>query len=175
MKTNYSLFRITVLVLIGTAVAVFIIAACTSPPHKTVDVTAQTIGTQQAGRPYLINLTQGAVYDVSAGVNYGRVEVRTSNGDIPLENFTRQRGFSGGKRLLLGSSLVDLVDFIPPNAGGFAEATCDKQSKTCNCTGRKDCSDLSQSGKCKSGPSDAICGDGFGGGKGWGCTCARKS
>src|SRR4029453_12289222 len=125
------------------------------------------------GKSFLISLAwRGFRYDGAVGVDYGRVELRTSDGDIALNEFIRRRGFSAGERLLLGSSLSDLVDLIPPDAGGFAEASCGQG--TCTCTGRKDCSDLSRSGKCKSGPSDAICGTGFGGGSGWGCTCAKK-
>ena len=174
MKKQYSLFRLAVLVITGIAAVVLTIASCTTTSEKPVRVTAQTIASQQAGSRYLIDVTrEGAVYDVAPGVDYGRIELRTSSGDMPLNNFVRRRGFSTGKELLLASSLVDLVDFIPPEAGGFAEASC--EGKTCYCTGRKDCSDLSRSGKCKSGPSDAACGDGYGGGKGWGCICAKKS
>jgi hypothetical protein len=173
MKRNYSLFKIAVLVVLGTAAAVFAVASCTVRSQKTVQVTAETIANQPAGKAYVIDLTRrGVRYDVAAGVDYGRVELRTSDGDIALNEFIRRQGFSAGERLLLGSSLSDLVDLIPPDAGGFAEASC--SGGTCTCTGRKDCSDLSRSGKCKSGPTDAICGAGFGGGSGWGCTCAKK-
>src|SRR4029453_254481 len=115
---------------------------------------------------------RGVRYDVDAGVDYGRVEVRTSDGDIALNDFVRRRGYLGGERLLLGSSLEDLVDLLPPDAGGFAEASC--SGGQCWCKGRKDCSDLSKSGKCKSGPTDASCCKGCGGGSGWGCTCAKR-
>ena len=157
-----------------TAVALFAVTSCTARPGKPVQVTAQAISSQPAGKHYVIDLTRrGAIYDVAAGVDYGRVEVRTSNGDIALNDFVRGRGFSTGERLLLGSSLGDLVNLIPPNAGGFAEASC--QGGECSCTGRKDCSDLSKSGKCKSGPNDAICGKGYGGGSGWGCICSKRT
>ena len=123
-----------------------------------MQVTAQTLASQQAGRPYVIELTRrGAIYDVAAGVDYGRVEVRTSNGDIALNKFLRQRGYSARGRLLLGNSLGDLVNLLPPDAGPVAEAHC--AEKTCSCVGRKDCSDLSRSGKCKSGANDATCVD----------------
>ena len=160
-----------------TAVAVFAVASCSARPEKPVQVTAQTIASQQAGRPYVIDLTRrGAIYDVAAGVDYGRVEVRTSNGDIALNEFLRRRGYSAGERLLLGSSLGDLVNLLPPDAGPVAEAKpCDEQIGACWCVGRKDCSNLSQSGKCKSGPNDAVCGKGVGSpGSSWGCFCVMK-
>ena len=172
MKRNYSVFKITVLVVMGTAVVVLAVASCTARPQKTVQVTAETIDKQPPGRAYVIDLTRrGVRYDVAAGVDYGRVEVRTSDGDIALNDFVRRRGYSGGERLLLGSRLSDLINLLPPEGGGVAEASCG--GGTCTCTGRKDCSDLSKSGKCKSGPSDATCCKGCGGGSGWGCTCAK--
>ena len=80
-----------------------------------MQVTAQTVASQQAGRQYVIDVTrEGAVYDVAAGIDYGRVEVRTSNGDIPLNKFARQRGFSTGNKLLLATSLSDLVGLYLP-------------------------------------------------------------
>jgi hypothetical protein len=177
MKRNYSLFKIAVLVVIGTAVAVLAVISCTGRPEKPVQVTAQMIASQQGGRPYVIDLTRrGAIYDVAAGADYGRVEVRTSGGNIALNDFVRRRGFSAGERLLLGS-LSDLVNLLPPDGGHVAKFSCegpDNLIGECSCTGRKDCSDLSSSGKCKSGPENAVCGKGAGGGSGWGCACDMK-
>jgi hypothetical protein len=174
MKRNYSLFKIAVLGVIGTAVAVLAVISCTDRPQKAVQVTAQMIASQQAGRPYVIDLTRrGAIYDVAAGADYGRVEVRTSDGNIALNDFVRRRRFPAGERLLLGS-LSDLVNLLPPDGGHVAEFSCegpDNLIGECTCNGRKDCSDLSKSGKCKSGPENAGCGNGAGGGSGWGCWC----
>jgi len=158
------------------AVTVFAVASCSGEREKPVQVTAQTIASQPAERPYVIDLTRsGASYDVAAGLEYTRLQVRTSTGDMGLNEFVSRRRHSAGKRLLLGSSLDDLIDALPPDSGGgVAEATCDRGVNSCYCNGRKDCSDLSKSGKCKSGPSDAICGEGAGGGTGWGCSCRMK-
>jgi hypothetical protein len=169
MKRNYSLFKIAVLVVIGTAAAVLALASCPARPEKPLQVTAQTIASQKAGRPYLIDLTRrGATYDVAAGVDYGRVEVRTSDGDIALNDFLRRRGLKAGERLLLGS-LSDLVNLLPPDAGGVVKYDCDQTG--CLCRSRKDCSDLSKSGKCASGPDKAVC---AGGGSSFVCYCDRN-
>ena len=165
------------------AVAALALASCsTLSPTKHVQVTNQTLAAQSASKPYVIDLTRdGTTYDVAAGVDTGRVRVRTSpNEEIALSEFLSRQKAKPGERVLLGS-LSDLVEALPPDEGGggvggtgVAEASCDKSASSCYCNGRKDCSDLSKSGKCKPGPSDATCGQGHGGGKGFGCTCAMK-
>jgi hypothetical protein len=166
------------------AIAALALASCSTAgrerPARQVQVTNQTIASQQAGSPYVIDLTRsGTTYDVAAGIDASRVRVRTSSKEeITLAEFVRrQKGNYAGQRVLLGS-LGDLVDVLPPDGGGaVSEAECKKDPRgggTCTCAGRKDCSDLSRSGKCKSGPADAICGTGAGGGSGFGCTCDMK-
>ena len=155
------------------ALVVLAFASCSTAAPQ-VQVTSQMLANHSASHPYVIDLTRsGTTYDVAGDIDYSRVRVRTpSRGVMTMEDFLSHRG--GGKtgeRLLLGD-LGDLIGLLPPDAGGVSEAQCGQG--TCTCTGRKDCSDLSKSGKCKSGPADAICGKGFGGGSGWGCTCAMK-
>ena len=155
------------------ALVVFAFASCSTSPQ--VQVTSQTLATHSASHPYVIDLTRsGTTYEVAGDIDYSRVRVRTASGGLmTMEDFLSQRaGQKTGERVLLGE-LDDLVVLLPPdNNDGVSEAQCGQG--TCTCTGRKDCSDLSKSGKCKSGPSDAICGKGFGGGSKWGCTCAMK-
>jgi hypothetical protein len=164
--------------IIVTIAALALTSCSTLMPTKQVKVTDQTIAAQPAGTPYVIDLTRGGTtYDVAAGVDARRVRVRTStNEEIALSEFLSRQKAKPGERVLLGS-LSDLVDVLPPDGGGgggsgVAEAQCSGGS--CWCGGRKDCSDLSKSGKCKSGPNDAVCGEGMGGNPGFGCTCARK-
>ena len=155
------------------------LASCSAlSPTKQVQVTNQTIAAQPAGKPYVIDLTRsGTTYDVAAGTDASRIRVRTSsNEEIAMSEFLSRRNVKPGERVLLGS-LNELVDVLPPDGGGagggsVAEAQCSGGS--CWCSGRKDCSDLSKSGKCKSGPNDAVCGAGMGGDPGFGCTCERK-
>ena len=154
------------------ALVVFACASCSTSPQ--VHVTSQTLATHSASHPYVIDSTRsGTTYDVAGDIDYSRVRVRTASGGLmTMEDFlSRGAGQKTGERLLLGE-LDDLVVLLPPDNDGVSEAQCGQG--TCTCTGRKDCSDLSKSGKCKSGPADAICGKGFGGGSKWGCTCAMK-
>ena len=66
------------------AVAVLALASCSTAGDekqvKEVRVTNQTIATQPAGAPYVIDLTRsGTTYDVAAGIDSSRVRVRTSS------------------------------------------------------------------------------------------------
>ena len=150
------------------ALMVIVLASC-STSGGPVRITNRTLTSHSKSNPYVIDLTDnGKAYDIASDVDYTRLAVRT---DMPMEGFIRQRGGQAGQRILLGD-LSDLVVLLPPDTEGTMAAQC--QGGTCTCTGRKDCSDLSRSGKCKSGPNDAICGKGYGGGSGWGCTCANR-
>jgi hypothetical protein len=150
------------------AVTVFALASC-STAGGPVQVTNQTLANHSASSPYVIDLTStGDTYDVAGDIDYSRVRIRT---DLPMEDFIRQRGGKAGQRVLLGD-LSDLVVLLPPDSDGGVAAECSFGG--CTCKGRKDCSDLSKSGKCKSGPNSAACGQGYGGGSGWGCTCDKK-
>ena len=160
------------------ALAVLALASCSTaaPSRRTerVQVTDQAIAAQAAGGPYVVDLTRvGTVYEIAPGIDASRVRVRTSSQqEIPLTEFVSRMGrHAAGERLLLGSSLDDIIVAQPGDA--VAEASCDKKSGSCSCTGRKDCSDLSKSGKCKSGPTDAGCWT-TGSGAFGGCICAMK-
>ena len=104
------------------AVAVLALASCSTAGDekqvKEVRVTNQTIATQPAGAPYVIDLTRsGTTYDVAAGIDSSRVRVRTSSKEeMTLTEFvSRQKGNYAGQRLLLGS-LNDLIVVLPPKA-----------------------------------------------------------
>lgn len=163
------------LVILGVAVLA-LVSCATAGQRKPIEplvVTKELVASQPAGQNYVIIPRSGAVYDVAPGIDYRRVRVRTSTGDLTLDEFVRRLGGNfTGQELLIGS-LGDLVVVLPSD-GSVSEAQCDKRSATCACTGRKDCSDLSLSEKCSPGPTDAQCGKGVGGGTGWGCSCQMK-
>lgn len=150
------------------AVTVLSMAAC-STVREPVQVTKETLANHSRDRPYVIDLThRGNAYDIAGDIDYSRIRVRT---DLPVEDFIRQRGGQVGQRFLVGD-LGDLTGLLPPDSGGGVAAEC--LGGGCTCNGRKDCSDLSKSGKCKSGPDSAACGQGVGGGSGWGCICEKR-
>ena len=160
------------------AVTVLAFVSCTTAgqpkPIEPLLVTSESIRNQPAGRSYIITPRSGAVYDVAPGIDYSRVRVGTSTGDLTLDEFVGRLGVKfAGQELLLGS-LDDLAAVLPPDDGSAFKYDCDKASNTCTCIGRTNCSDLSRSGVCRPGPYDATCGKSHGGGSGWGCVCQTK-
>ena len=145
---------------------------------KKETVTAQTVASQPAGKPYVLDLTRkGIVYEVATGIDYSRAVVRTSTGEQPMSALARKLGLTGS--FLLGTWRdLSAIDFgfspgsgtLNPPDGGPTAAKCD--TLVCTCNGRQDCSDLSKSGKCG---ETAACGVGKGGKPGkWGCTCTKR-
>ena len=142
---------------------------------KKENVTAQTLASQPAGKPYVLDLTRkGIVYEVAAGIDYSRASVRTSTGEQAMSDLARKLGLTG--KFLLGTwqNLSGLDFGFPPGTltppDGTSAAKCD--TLVCTCNGRQDCSDLSKSGKCG---ETAACGVGKGGKPGkWGCTCTKR-
>ena len=154
------------------ATTLFMVVACTST--KPVLVTKEQIAKLPAGTPYVIDITRRrAVYDVADGIDYSRVEVRASDGERPFKEFIGRRTPVAPARTLMANNLADLIDLLPPENDGVSEASCSGGS--CQCNGRRDCSDLSKSGKCESGANDAVCGSGYGGKiDRWGCFCRQR-
>jgi len=164
------------IILLGIALA--FVSCTTTGQRNSIEpllVTQESIANQPAGRAYIIVPRTGAVYDVAPGIDYSRVLVRTSSKpEMTVDQYVSGLGLKfAGQEVLLGS-LDDLVVVLPPDDGGGSEADCPSGSGICTCIGRKDCSDLSKKGVCKSGPNDAACGKGFGGGSRWGCSCQKK-
>jgi hypothetical protein len=157
------------------ALAVNVVGAQESKPEadkarkvKQVHVTSRTLS-QRAGRAYIVDVSRvGTVYNVNAGIDYRHVRVRTPEGETPMSDVATKMAVTG--RSFMIGQLDDLISLLPPGGGtGTSEAQC--TGAICNCTGRKDCSDLSKSGKCLPGPGAATCGKGSGGK--WGCSCTR--
>lgn len=143
---------------------------------KKENVTAQTLAGQPAGKPYVLDLTRkGTVYEVAAGIDYSRASVRTSTGEQALSELARKLRLSdkfllGSLRELSGMEFGFPPGTLDPPGDGTSEAKCD--SLVCTCNGRRDCSDLSKTGKCGEA---AACGVGKGGKPGkWGCTCTKR-
>ena len=164
------------------AVTVLAFVSCTTAgqrrPIEPLLVTSESIANQPAGQSYIITPRSRAVYDVAPGIDYSRVRVGTSTGDLTLDEFVGRLGVRfAGEELLLGS-LHDLAAVLaavlPPDDGSSFKYDCDRASKTCTCIGRRSCGDLSRSGLCRPDPYDASCGKGHGGGSGLGCVCQTK-
>jgi hypothetical protein len=144
---------------------------------KKAQVTAQTIASQPAGKPYVLDFTRaGTVYEIASGLDYSRVRVRTATGEQSLSELARKFRASG--KFLLGSAKdLSAIDFGFPNESVFdppgvvAEAKC--EGALCTCTGKKDCKDMAKANWCKEGST--ACGKGYGASSAkWGCICAKE-
>jgi hypothetical protein len=145
---------------------------------RQVEVSARTVASQPATKPYVLDLTRaGTVYSLGPGTDFSRLLVRTDGGEKSIGNLASQ--FRTDKNILIGT-LNDLwrINFGFPTVDDISgpnrvsEAQC--KDGVCGCTGKKDCGDLGRSGKCASGT--VTCGTwGVGPDKGKrGCQCLVK-
>jgi hypothetical protein len=151
--------RISLIILGGLALVLLVSAygqRQQSGPVKTVQVTAQAVASQPAGKTFSLDLTRnGKIYEIPEGVDYGRLEVRTSGGKLALSALVRKPGVTG--KLLLGTyDDLSTIDFgFPPGGGpvqpgsGPSEVKC--YGSVCSCISGTDCRDLAKTGKCVRG------------------------
>ena len=145
---------------------------------KKVQVTAQTLSSQQAGKPYVIDLSRnGTVYNVASGVDYSRIQVRNSAGktttltDLFNKVGSRAKQLGANKTLVFGT----VSDLRALNFGGKTVASRPNQVIACDgpvciCTGDDDCNILlSPGGGCPVG-SQVYC---SGSGSSAFCVCVR--
>ncbi|HJR16742.1 MAG TPA: hypothetical protein VJ808_07805 [Gemmatimonadales bacterium] len=151
---------------------------------KQVQVTDERLKAHPADKPYVVEVSAGTLYEMSPSIDPGRVEVHGPAGKVPLSLLARR--FAGSGKPMLVGTLDDLnardfgfppdVDPLPPDSG-FSEASCIKPTAEspgiCNCTGKKDCSDMNRAGLCTGGSNkSAVCGNDAAGK--WGCSCVAK-
>jgi hypothetical protein len=114
---------------------------------KRVQVTAQVIANQPPGKPYVLDLSRnGTIYEVSADVDLNRLRVRTSQSEVPINEFNR--GASGTSRSFLGRASDLRQEILEPGArkaapggsktAGFVNCAAGKKPD-CHCVGWRDC------------------------------------
>lgn len=182
VSTPWSRASLPFLSFLGLIIA-FNIVSCTKKSHdgdvKHVQVSNVSIAKHSIDDPYIVDaISGGTVYELPSIADRQIVQVRSPI-DVPLQVLARR--FSDAKSIRVGN-LTDLetVGFgfpgdAPDEPG--VEASCDGPSAgspgICNCTGRKDCSDMSKAGMCTGGGNQsAVCGQGSNGH--WGCSCVAK-
>src|SRR5438132_14305480 len=88
--------HISLIILAALALALLVSAFGQTPQPKAikrVEVTAQTIASQPASKPYIIDLTRtGTIYVLAAGIDYSRVRVRTSTGEKAMSDLVKRLG-----------------------------------------------------------------------------------
>jgi hypothetical protein len=146
---------------------------------KQTEVTSEQIARLPARQAYVIDLAGGEVFNLAPGMDYSRVRVRTEAGEKPLGNLANR--FRTDRNILIGN-FDDLaaisfgfpteIEITRPDR--ISNASCEKESGTCGCVGKKDCGDLGRSGKCASGTvSCGVWANGPNKGK-RGCVCLMK-
>jgi hypothetical protein len=126
------------------------------PAIKQVQVTTRAV----ASKGYAVDLTRGGtMYNLASGVDYNRVQVHTSKGDMTVAELIKKSGknISGPLRVGLTSDVRTMklgLTRRPGGIGGRGGLNYDCGDLACACTGDDDCNDLFTSDKC--GPI-AIC------------------
>lgn len=131
---------------------------------KQEQVTVQTIERRPASKAYVLDLTRkGTIYNIASDVDYNRVRVRTSKGDMTISELLRKSGknISGKLRIGMTSDIRIQKLGLSRVGGGALNYSCGDLA--CSCTGDLDCNDLFSSDKC--GPIAVCYPDG--------CVCIR--
>ncbi len=136
------------------AVMLFSLALAFGCKHgsiKQVELTPQTLASQSADKPLLIDLTRtGTVYNVADNIDYSRVRVLFPTGEMAMSDLARKLGMTGSKfQLGAFSDLSGLYFGQPPDggiSGGSSNFTCSKL--LCECTGYRDCNKMERAGVC---------------------------
>ena len=147
-------------------------------PIKQVQVTAQTVEKQPAGKAYVIDLNRKdtkSIYTLAAGVDFSRVRVRTSSGETAMKDVITKTGASGrllvgtpGDMLANGLKMLHMSSSAQSRGSGNRFIGCD--GSVCICTGDGDCNKmLSPGGDCPEG-SYVFC---WGSGESAACVCIR--
>ena len=123
------------------ALALSFIAAQNKASIKRVKLTAKTLASQPPGEAKIIDLTHdGTVYDVAAGIDYSRVRIRTSKGEVPSD-VAKRLGKNGSFLLgTLSDMRVSLLSDLSPTGGISRKYTC--ADRVCLCKGAKSCNDM---------------------------------
>jgi hypothetical protein len=134
----------------------FSTAQKTAPIEK-VQVTARTIARQPADQPYRIDLTRnGRIYVLAAGIDYSRVRIRTSKGEVAMSDMVKPLRRTG--KLLVGT-LSDMRVQMPALVGGTSRPPVGGTSqepprckyygtsRVCTCDGWFSCAEMANNYK----------------------------
>lgn len=124
------------------APALTLLVSAYGQTRQSVEVTAQTIASQPAGTPYVIDLTRnGNTYLVASAVA-NRVRVRSLRGESILNDLVRKIGLSGSKFLLGTASDMRAVGFGFPSGRTRTGTGIKCQGDVCTCDAGSDCDRL---------------------------------
>ncbi len=115
------------------------------PSIKQVQITSQTVGKQSTS----IDLTsKGTIYTLAAGVDYSRIRVRTSKGEMTMADLLKKTGKSVSGKLRVGmtSDIRTQKLNLTRMSGRTLNFSC--EGILCTCSGDDDCNDMFTRGGC---------------------------
>lgn len=127
----------------------FSLAQKTTPTARTKAVSAKEISGLPAGRKYQMDLTKkGTIYNLPAGVDYSRVQVRTAKGEMTLAELLKKTGktMTGKVRVGMTSDIRSQKLGLARLGGGRLNFNC--EGLLCSCSGDEDCNDMFVRGGC---------------------------
>jgi len=121
---------------------------------KEVQITAQIVAKQPSNKAHVLDLTRkGTIYTIASDVDYNRVLVRTSKGEMTIAELLKKSGKSISGKLRVGvTSDMRTQKLGLRRIGGGLNWSCGDLA--CACTGDDDCNELFTFGPC--GPI-AVC------------------
>ena len=109
---------------------------------RQIEVTPQTIASQPASKPYVLNLSSHTIYELSAGIDLSRLRIRTSQGEVASSELIRHA--TGTGRSFLGRAGDMRTEILEPGArkigpgsdktAGFVNCAAGKKAD-CHCVG----------------------------------------
>lgn len=148
----------------------------TREPIKRTAVTSKDITRQPAGKVYVLDLSRkGTIYTLDADLDYSRLRVRTSKGEMTVQDVITKSGAHGkllvgtpGDMVTNGLKTLNMTSRATSRGSGNRFIGCD--GAICICTGDDDCNRmLSPGGDCPEG-SYVYC---WGSGASAACVCVR--
>ena len=133
----------TILAVTLLALAFGFTTAQKKPTIKQTQVTAATIARQPTGKSYVMDLTRkGTIYTLAAGVDYSRVQVHTSKGDMTMADLLKKTGktINGKLRVGIPSDIRTQKLNMTRIGGGTLNYNC--SGILCTCSGDDDCNDM---------------------------------
>lgn len=116
---------------------------------KQVGVTARTVAARPAHKAYSLDLTRkGTIYTFAADVDYSRVQIQTSKGQMTMADLLTKTGrtVSGKVHIGMTSDIRTQKFGLTRIGGGTLNFLC--VGILCACSDDEDCNDMFTNGSC---------------------------
>jgi hypothetical protein len=112
-------------------------------PIKQVGVTAREVAARPARKAYVLDLSRkGTIYTFAADVDYSRVQIHTSKGQMTMAELLQKTGrtVTGKVRIGMTSEIRTMKLGLARIGGGPLNYNC--EGILCSCSGDADCTDM---------------------------------